>query len=258
MRIAVVLRLVPDMADEIEIAESGQDIDREWIGMKLNEFDDHALEEAILLKEHAGATVTALALDGEGVDRMLQAAVARGADRIVKLSHDDISPLLAAGPAAHLVADAVRQLGVDLVLTGVQTPEDLGGQLAPALGAVLDWPHLSAISGVQSSDDGLAVRQEHSGGYATRVLVALPAVLGIQTASQPPRYVSGSKLRQATGAKAEEIEGTPPPAAPAAEVRSLAPPPSTGGAVMWSGDVEAIAAQFLALLRERGLLKGTA
>lgn len=255
MHIAVVLRLVPDMAEELEIGESGQDIDREWVGMKLNEFDDHALEEAVLLKESTGARVTALALDGEGVDRMLQAAVARGVDRVAKIAHDDLPPLLAAGPAAVLVADAIRQVGADLVLTGVQTPEDLGGQLAASLGAVLDWPHLSAVAGVQRRDDGLVVRQEHSGGYATRVLVSPPAVLGIQTASQPPRYVSGSKLRQAMGAKADELT-VAPAAAPAAVVDALAPPASTGGAVMWEGAPEDVADRFLALLRERGLLKG--
>jgi len=257
MHIAVVLRLVPDMAEELEIAESGQDIDREWIGMKLNEFDDHALEEAVLLKENAGAKVTALALDGEGVERMLQAAVARGVDRISKIAHDDLPPLLAAGPAAQLVADAVRQLGADLVLTGVQTPEDLGGQLAASLGAVLDWPHLSAVAGVQRRDDGLVVRQEHSGGYATRVLVTPPAVLGIQTASQPPRYVSGSKLRQAMDAKADAI-AVAPATAQMAMVQALAPPYSTGGAVMWEGEAEIVADRFFALLRERGLLKGAA
>ena len=257
MHIAVVLRLVPDMAEELEIAESGQDIDREWIGMKLNEFDDHALEEAVLLKERAGAKVTALALDGEGVERMLQAAVARGVDRISKIAHGDLPPLLAAGPAAQLVADAVRRLGADLVLTGVQTPEDLGGQLAASLGAVLDWPHLSAVAGVQRRDDGLVVRQEHSGGYATRVLVTPPAVLGIQTASQPPRYVSGSKLRQAMDAKADAI-AVAPATAQMAMVQALAPPHSTGGAVMWEGEAEIVADRFFALLRERGLLKGAA
>ena len=257
MHTAVVLRLVPDIAEELGIAPSGQDIDREWIGMKLNEFDDHALEEAVLLKEHAGAAVTAVALDGEGVDRMLQAAIARGADRTVKIAHDDLPPLVGAAATARLVADAVRQLGADVVLTGVQTPEDLGGQLAPALGAVLGWPHVSAVAGVQVREDGLAVRQEHSGGYATRLLIAPPAVLGIQTASQQPRYVSGSKLRQAMSAQAEVIEAAAG-AAPAATVQTLAPPPAAGGAVMWDGDAEDVAERFVALLRERGLLKGVA
>ena len=256
MHIAVVMRLVPDIAEELEVAESGLDIDREWIGMKLNEFDDHALEEAILLKEQAGASITALALGGEGVDRMLQAAVARGVDRIVKITHGNLPPLLSAIPDARLVADVVRKIGANLVFTGVQTPEDLGGQLAATLGAVLDWPHLSAAAGVQWRDDGMAVRQEHSGGYAVRVLVTPPAVLGIQTALQPPRYVSGSKLRQVIGIKAEEIAAAATDM-PAAAVISLAPPSRTGGAVIWDGETEQVADQFIALLRDRGLLKGT-
>ena len=256
MHTAVVLRLVPDIAEDLDIAEAGNDIDREWVGMKLNEFDDHALEEAVLLKEQAGASVTAIALDGEGVDRLLQSATARGADRIVKITHDDLPPLAPAIEIATRVAQVVRDLNVDLVLTGVQTPEDLGGQLAPTLGALLGWQHVSAVAGVQANADGLVVRQEHSGGYTTRVLVPTPAVLGIQTASQPPRYVSGSKLRQAMGAKVDVIAGTAGAATPGAVVQALHKPEVTGHATMWEGEAEDVADQFVALLREHGLLKG--
>ncbi len=256
MHVAVVLRLVPDLAEELEIAEDGNDIDREWVGMKLNEFDDHALEQAVLLKEQAGASVTAVALDGEGVDKLLQSAIARGADRIVKISHDGLPPLPAAALIAALLTPAVGALSVDVVLTGVQTPEDVGGQLAAALGARLGWPHVSAVAGVQAGAEGLTVRQEHSGGYATQVLVQTPAVLGIQAASQPPRYVSGSKLRQAMGAKAEVLVGGEHVAVPVAAVRALAKPELGGGAALWDGDADLVADQFLALLRDRGLLKG--
>jgi len=256
MHVAVVLRLVPDLAEELEIAEDGSDIDREWVGMKLNEFDDHALEQAVLLKEQAGASVTAVALDGEGVDKLLQSAIARGADRIVKVSHEGLPPLPAASSIAALLAPAASALDADVVLTGVQTPEDVGGQLAAALGARLGWPHVSAVAGVQAGAGGLTVRQEHSGGYATQVLVPTPAVLGIQAASQPPRYVSGSKLRQAMGAKAEVLSGGEYAAEPVAALRALAKPALGGGAALWDGDADQVADQFLALLRERGLLKG--
>jgi electron transfer flavoprotein beta subunit len=121
MQVAVVLRLVPDLSGEFEIADDGKDIDREWVGMRLNEFDDHALEEAILLKEAEGATVVAVALDGEGVDRMLQSAIARGADRAVKIS-TSTEGILSSRAAAPIIAAAVQQLGIELVLTGVQTP----------------------------------------------------------------------------------------------------------------------------------------
>jgi electron transfer flavoprotein beta subunit len=255
MHIAVLLRLVPDLAEELEVAEGGADIDREWIGIKLNEFDDHALEEAILLKERGGASVTAVILDGEGADRQLQSAIARGADRAVKVSHE-LPALAPANAVAALLARAVTELGADLVLTGVQTPEDLSGQLAPWLGATLGWPHVSAVSGTAAADGGLAVRQEHSGGYAVRLQVALPAVLGVQTASAPPRYVSGSKLRQAMGAKLETLEVEAGEEGRAATLRALAKPERSGGATLWEGDADAVAEQFVALLRERGLLKG--
>ena len=183
-------------------------------------------------KEQAGASVTAVALDGEGVDQLLQSAIARGADRIVKISHDGLPPLPAAALIAALLTPAVGALSVDVVLTGVQTPEDVGGQLAAALGARLGWPHVSAVAGVQAGAEGLSVRQEHSGGYATRVLVQTPAVLGIQAASQPPRYVSGSKLRQAMGAKAETLVGGEHAAVPSRPCgRSPSPNGGRGGVV---------------------------
>jgi electron transfer flavoprotein beta subunit len=91
MNILVVLRLVPDTGEEFELTADGKDIDREWIGFKLNEFDDHALEEAVLLKEAAAAKVMAVAFDGEGVDKLLQTALARGADSVAKLTHESTS-----------------------------------------------------------------------------------------------------------------------------------------------------------------------
>ena len=74
--------MIPDSAGELELTSDGCGIDREWLDFQLNDFDDHALEEAILLKEAVGATVVAVAI-GEGSSRVLQMAVARGADEAI-------------------------------------------------------------------------------------------------------------------------------------------------------------------------------
>lgn len=255
MHIVVVLRLVPDLTGEIEIGGDGRSIDREWIDIKLNEFDDHALEEAVLLKEASGATVTALALEGEGADRMLQSALARGANKALKIKYEsEATP--SSRSTAPLFAAAARKLAADLVLTGVQTSEDVFGQLAPCLGACLDWPHVSAVSGVRVDGNSIVVQQEFSGGISTALRVTLPAVAGIQTASQPIRYVSGSKLRQATAEKIATLDTGTGLGASEAELVSLAFPVSSGGAKMLSGDAKAIAAKMRTLLVERGLVKG--
>ena len=62
MDIAVLLRAVPDPVEELELNDDETDLDREFLGYVLNEFDDHALEEALLLKDETGASVTVYAL----------------------------------------------------------------------------------------------------------------------------------------------------------------------------------------------------
>jgi electron transfer flavoprotein beta subunit len=255
MHIVVALRLVPDLTGEIEIGEDGRSIDREWIDMKLNEFDDHALEEALQLKEKSGATVTAVALEGEGADRMLQTALARGADKAIKIKcDDDASPSSRA--AAPVVAAAARKLDADLIFTGVQTPEDIFGQLAAFVGASLAWPHVSAVSGVSAEADDIVVQQEFSGGITATLRIRLPAVVGIQTASRPIRYVSGTKLRQAAAEKIVTLDVDTPLGPPEAEIVELTPPSKSGGAEMLGEDAKAVAAKIHALLVDRGLMKG--
>lgn len=255
MHVMVVLRLVPDTGEDFELAADGKGIDREWIGFRLNEFDDHALEQAVLLKESNGAKVTAVALQHEGVDRLLQTALARGADNVVKISNTLLPPVPAMA-AAQLVAATAKRLECSLIMTGVQTVEDLFGQLAPALGAILDWPQVSAISGVKLEGEQLIVQQEYSGGFAATLALPLPAVLGIQASSAPPRYVSGSKLREVMSTKIDSLTFDTAVTTTASEMVSVSFPLSTGKAEMVQGSAEVVAERLAAVLRERGFVKG--
>ncbi len=250
MKIAVVLRLTPDVTEELELDEDGRDIDREWIGLVLNQFDDQALEQAVAIKEATGAEVTALAIDGEGVERMLRMALARGADgarRIVAQS----APARALAP---LYGEAARELGADLVLTGVLATDDLHGELAPFLAAELGWRQASAVSDVAVEGARAVVRQEYAGGRAARLALALPAVVGVQTASQPPRYVAGSRLRELLKVEIPELAAQAAPAATGIAPATLALPDRSEGAVMIAGRSEEIAERLCAILAEKGLV----
>lgn len=255
MNIVVAIRLVPDLSGEVEIAADGLDIDREWVDMKLNEFDEHALEEAVLLNERLGAKVTVVAIEGEGTDRMLQGALARGADEAVRIARDD-EALIAPRAAAHLFAEAARALQGDLFLTGVQTPEDTFGQLAPLVGAILDWPCVSAVSKVVVGEGAATVTQELSGGATATLKVQAPAVLAIQTASQPLRYIAGSKLREAAGRPIQSLEVEAGETPPLETIVAVGLPERVGAARMWDGDAGSVASALQTLLAERGLLRG--
>lgn len=254
MHILTVLRLVPDTREELPFA--GTEIDYDDIDIMLNEFDDYALEEAVLLKESTGGTVTALGLPGDGIDRVLQTAIARGADQAVRLECDQehLSSRAVSGAFTALV----EELKPDLILAGVQTPEDMFGQLVPCIGEVLGWPHASGVTSVSTSSDGaLRIVQEYGGGRSAMLDVNLPAAVGIQSSSQPPRYVAGSRLRQAI--QSAEINGfnvEAPAEMSGANITSLSEPSRGSGARMIEGDADAFAAALIKMLVEKGLLEG--
>jgi len=253
VNILVVLRMVPDSAGEIQPAEDGRGIDREWLDFQLNDFDDHALEEAILIKEAAGARVTAVAV-GEGANRVLQMAAARGADELVALQAGEDAMISPRDIGASIAAMA-RSRSADLVLCGVQSVEDVFGQLAPYVGALLDRPHVSGTNRIVADGGRLRVTQERGAGVAVTYEVAMPAVLGVQTASKAPRYVSGSKLREASKTPIGRAAPEPSGFERSAELVRLRQPAQGGSGETLGNDAETVADRLVTILAAKGLAR---
>ena len=69
MDIIVCVKQTPETAEaELSIDESGKEIKTEGLVHELNEWDEYALEEALLLKESLGGRVTAVTMGPEGAD----------------------------------------------------------------------------------------------------------------------------------------------------------------------------------------------
>lgn len=255
MKIAVILRLEPVLTEELELTDDARDVDREWIGLDVNQFDDQALEQAILIKEQTGAEVVAIAIEDEGTDRMLKTALARGADmaRLIPMDEDDVESR-SSRAMAPIYAQAIRELEPDLVLVGVLSNADIYGELAPYLAAYLGWPQASAISEVTLGTGQVTLRQEYAGGRSAWLELQLPAIAGLQTAAQPPRYVAGSKLRDLLKVQIPELSIDAAPGADLAQATTLALPDMSGAAEMIVGDAQEIANAIHALLQERGVI----
>jgi electron transfer flavoprotein beta subunit len=194
MNIVVLVKLVPDLVEELSIDSSGTALDTAWLRLIINEFDDHAIEQGILLKERGGGHVTVVAPDIEGVDDVFFTAAAKGADRLIKVK-GDFSSVNNHAMARALTA-TIKELQPDLVITGVQANNDLDGSLGPLVAGCLEFPYVGYIAGVSLEGGKTRVRKEYPGGLIAEMDVTLPAVLGIQAAEQPPRYVAVSKVRQ--------------------------------------------------------------
>ncbi len=254
MNIVVPIKLVPDLVEELAIDESGAALDTTWLRWIINEFDDHAIEQAILLKERGGGQVTIVAPDSEGVDDVLFTAAAKGADRLIKLSGEFGSGVNNHALARALVA-VVKELQPDLALTGVQAHNDLDGPVGPLLAEYLGMPYVGYVAGVTATDGKVTVRKEYPGGLIAEMEVTLPAVLGIQAAEQPPRYVAVSKVRQAMKSatiEEQEIAGLDLSGGPS--VGRMFQPEVAERATMIEGDVDEVAARLIEIFKEVGVL----
>ncbi len=253
MNILVVLRMIPDSAGELQPGQDGRGIDREWIDFQLNDFDDHALEEAILLKEASGGKVVAVAA-GEGANRVLQMAAARGADELFALQTEE-GTMTSSRDIAASIATMAKDKSADLILCGVQSTEDIFGQLAPYVGAMLDWPHISGTNRVIATGSALRVTQERGGGVAVTYEVVTPAVLGVQTASKAPRYVSGSKLREASKTPIGRCSMKDPGFERSTEIIALRLPAQAGSAEDLGANAETAADRLITILASKGLAR---
>jgi electron transfer flavoprotein beta subunit len=253
MNIVVVVRLVPDLVEELAIDESGTALDTTYLRLIVNELDNHAVEQAILLKESAGGQVTVIAPDLEGVDDVLFTAAAKGADRLIKLTGD----LSTANNYAlsNALAAIITESKPDLVLTGVQANNDLDGSVGPRLAAQLGMAYVGYVSGVTPAGDSVKVRKEYAGGLIAQMQVKLPAVLGIQAAEKPPRYVPISKVRQMSKtAKLEDRLAGDLDAGGGATVSRMFKPETGARATMIEGEVDEVADRLVAIFKEHGVL----
>lgn len=255
MRIAVVLRQVPDVVEELVIAEDGRSLAEDEIMYITNEADQHALEEALVLKGRHAARVTAVGVGGDEAKEALANATAKGADEAVLVrippEHRGDNVRL-----ASVLAPAMKSVGYDLILTGVWAADQMDAGLAGILAVHLSLPYSGGVVSVSLGMNGktAVVQKEFPGGRLGVLEVPIPAVLGIQSAEQPPRYVPVSKVVQARRVLQVKEQNEPPEVTSGMRASKLVKLGSEAKAEMLPGDVKQVAGEIVRLLRERGIL----
>lgn len=253
MKIIVPVNLIPDLVEELNIDPSGTDLDRTWMRLVLNELDNHAIEQAILLKEGLGAEVIVLAPDVEGADDVLFTASAAGADRLVRIS--GLGEVFNNHSLARACAPIIAEYSPDMILTGVQAHDDLDGQFGTILAEILEMPYVGYIAGIALSDGQLLVNKEYPGGLVAQMQVRLPAVIGIQAAESAPRYIAFSRVRQARNtATIEEVESTEVDTSGGPDITRMFQPETAERAEILSGSLDEISTRLIEILKEKGML----
>jgi electron transfer flavoprotein beta subunit len=203
MKIIVAIKQVPERDAPIHIDAAGKWIEEANLQFALNEPDAYALEEALQLKESAGAgsEVIVLSAGPERAGTTIREALAKGADRAIHVVCDDL-PSRDALSVARLLAAAIKPEKPDLVLTGLQS-EDLGlGQTGVIVGELLGLPHATLILKVEKTESGIKVKRELEEGWFQSIELPLPAALTIQSGGNKLRYATLMGIKRA---KAKEL-----------------------------------------------------
>lgn len=257
MKILVLLKMVPDVVEELEVAADGASLDRGFLRLIINERDENALEQALILKERHQAVVVVLAPEAPEVDDVLYTAMARGADRAIKVTglREGLGSRASAAMLAGTLPGIDGLLPVDLVLTGCQAIDDLDGLVGPLVAGQLELPYLGIVTGLDLDGNVARCSREYSGGVRGRFEVDLPVVVGIQGAEKPPRYVPIAKVRAAMAAGGIETVPAVPGEEPGLlETLEMRKPVVAGRAEMIEGEPDEIAARICEILVGRGLL----
>ena len=182
------------------------DDNRTWVqdrdaSFEMNEPDAYALEEALRLKERHGGEVVVCSAGPARVAQVVREALARGADRAIRVESDALASADGATVAAALAA-AMREEQFDLILTGLQSDDQGFAQTGVVLAERLGIPHSTIIMEVEVGEGQVRVKRELEGGWSQWVSMPTPALLTIQSGINQLRYAT---LKGIMAAKKKDV-----------------------------------------------------
>jgi len=149
----------------------------------------------VRLKKALGGRVRAITVGPLRASEVLYQAVAKGCDEAVRVDCDTDDPTL----VARLLAAVCRQGSYDLVMTGVESADELASAVGPYLAALLDRPFATSVTAISATEDGAAllVDKELGGGRNQRLVLPLPAVVSVQSGICRLTYAPTARVLQA-------------------------------------------------------------
>ncbi|WP_338501919.1 electron transfer flavoprotein subunit beta/FixA family protein [Sphingomonas kaistensis] len=194
MKVLVAVKRVIDYNVKPRVKMDGSGVDLANVKMSMNPFDEIAVEEAIRLKDKAGATeIVVVSVGPQKAQETIRTALAMGADRgILVQTDDEVEPL----GVAKILAKIVEEEQPQVILVGKQAIDDDSSQVGQMLGALTGYGQGTFASKVEISGDTANVTREVDGGLET-VAIKLPAIVTTDLRLNDPRYPSLPNIMKA-------------------------------------------------------------
>ncbi|MBE8716419.1 electron transfer flavoprotein subunit beta/FixA family protein [Cellvibrio polysaccharolyticus] len=194
MKVVVGIKRVVDHNIRVRPKADGSDVDTSSVKMSINPFDEHAVEEAVRLKEAGTATeVVAVAIGTAQHQDILRHALAMGADRAILIETSDVLSSLA---TAKVLRAVVEREQPQLVMVGKQAIDEDAAEIGQMLATLWNVGQGTFASKLVFNGNSVQVTREIDGGQET-VELNLPAVVTADLRLNEPRYLKLPNLMQA-------------------------------------------------------------
>src|SRR2546421_161583 len=149
MKIVVPVKQVAALDDEFELLADGSGVDPDGLEWELNEWDTFSLEAALQIRDSAGGgEVVAISVGDEEAEEGLLSALAKGADRGLRIWDESLADADALA-VARVLAAAVQAESPDLVLCGVQSSDAVNSATGIALAGYLGLSHVAVVKRIE-------------------------------------------------------------------------------------------------------------
>ena len=189
--IVVLIKQVPDTWSERKLSDGDFTLDREAADAVLDEINERAVEEALLIKEKAGgeSSVTVLTVGPERATEAIRKALSMGADKAVHLVDEGMhgSDMVQTGWAIARALGTIE--GTELVIAGNEATDGVGGAVPAIVAEYLGLPQLTHLRKVTVEGGKVTGERETDDGVFT-VEAALPAVVSVNEKINEPRFPS--------------------------------------------------------------------
>lgn len=203
MNIFVLLKRTFDTEEKITLTNGT--IEEDGAEFIINPYDEYAIEEAILLKDQHGGTVTVLSIGNEEAEKELRLALAMGCDQAVLINTEDEIEESDPFTTSKILAHYFKGKAFDIILGGNVSIDKSSGQVGPRLAELLDIPYVTTITKI-TVDGKTAVIERDVEGDSEIVETSLPLLVTAQQGLNEPRYPSLPGIMKAKKKPLEELE----------------------------------------------------
>lgn len=205
MKILVCISNVPDTTTKVKFADENKKLDTTGIQWVINPWDELSLTRALELKDNSANNIQSVTVAHVGpvtAEPTIRKALAIGADDAIRVNTD---PVDAYYIAAQL-AEVIKAEQYDIILCGIESSDYNGSNVGGMIAEFLDYPSVSAVSGLEIKEGKALLNREIDGGKEV-VSVTAPFVAIVQKGiAKEPRIAAMRGIMMARSKQIKVVE----------------------------------------------------